>query len=103
MHVLVAEAHGRLVGTIGSVCHGREGHLRGMAVLAEWQGTGVATALLQAAENDLRGAGCRIVTLDTTEPLQRAVRFYQKHGFVASGRVSDFFGMPLYEYVKQLR
>ena len=40
--------------------------------------------------------------LDTTEPLQRAVRFYLRHGFRASGRVTDFFGMPLFEYLKIL-
>lgn len=30
------------------------------------------------------------------------VRFYEKHGFAASGRVADFFGMPLFEYTKFL-
>jgi putative acetyltransferase len=73
-----------------------------MAVLPEWQGSGVARALLHAAETELRKNQCERVTLDTTEPLQRAVRFYEKHGFRPSGRVSDFFGMPLYEYVKLL-
>ena len=48
------------------------------------------------------GAASRI-TLDTTEPLQRAVRFYEKHGYVASRRTTDFFGMALHEYVKELK
>lgn len=82
--------------------NGAEGHLRGVAVSPEWQGSGVATALLRAAENELRTNGCTFVTLDTTAPLKRATRFYEKHGFSASGRVSDFFGMPLYEYAKPL-
>jgi GNAT superfamily N-acetyltransferase len=103
MCLFVALAAGRVVGTVGcrALGHG-EGHLRGMAVLPEWQATGVATALLAAAERELRNNQCRRVTLDTTEPLQRAARFYQRHGFSASGRVSDFFGMRLYEYVKVL-
>jgi hypothetical protein len=42
------------------------------------------------------------VTLDTTEPLHKAMRFYGKHGYVPSGRATDFFGMPLHEYVKLL-
>ena len=42
------------------------------------------------------------VTLDTTEPLQKAMRFYTKHGYAPSGRVADFFGMPLHEYVKPI-
>jgi GNAT superfamily N-acetyltransferase len=91
-----------IVGTIGCKASGEEGHLRGMAVLPEWQGSGVASSLLEAAETELRRAGCQFVTLDTTIPLERAIRFYQRHGFVASGRVSDFFGMQLFEYTKRL-
>ena len=74
----------------------------GMAVAPGWQGSGVAAALLEAAEDQLRQAGCTRVTLDTTEPLQRAIRFYTRHGYAATGHVTDFFGMRLYEYAKPL-
>jgi RimJ/RimL family protein N-acetyltransferase len=47
-------------------------------------------------------AGCGRVSLDATRPLGRAVRFYEAHSLRASGRVSDFFGMELIEYVKAL-
>lgn len=102
MCVLVAVAEGNVIGTIGCAVNSSEGHLRGMAVSPDWQGAGVALALLVAAENELRKNGCTLVTLDTTAPLKRATRFYEKHGFSASGRVSDFFGMSLYEYSKSL-
>lgn len=82
--------------------NGTEGHLLGMAVLPEWQGAGVAAALLRAAENELLNNGCTFVTLDTTAPLKQATRFYEKHGFSPSGMDSGFFGMPLYEYSKPL-
>ena len=100
--IAVSEA-GEIVGTIGcNPVGGEDGHLRGMAVLAEWQGTGVGDSLLESAENELRALGCRRVTLDTTAPLRRAIRFYEKHGYRATGNVADFFGMPLYEYAKPL-
>ena len=102
MHVFVAVLGGRIVGTIGCAISQKEGHLRGMAVHPDLQGTEVALALLRAAENELRDKGCTFVTLDTTAPLKRAIRFYEKHGFSASGKVSDFFGMPLYEFSKSL-
>lgn len=103
MCLFVAVVADHVVGTVGCQVLGNgEGHLRGMAVLPEWQAKGIALALLQAAEAELRHNRCRRVTLDTTEPLQRAVRFYKRHGFAPSGRVSDFFGMRLYEYVKLL-
>ena len=79
-----------------------EGHLRGMAVLPEFQGKPVADALLMRAEQALHNNGCKRVTLDTTEPLQRAIRFYERHGYRPSGQVRDFFGMKLIEYEKQI-
>jgi GNAT superfamily N-acetyltransferase len=92
-----------VVGTIGCASLGRgEGHLRGMAVLPEWQGTGIAEQLLERAESELRVLGCARVTLDTTEPLKRAMRFYERHGYRPTGRVTSFFGMPLFEYAKEL-
>jgi putative acetyltransferase len=104
MAVFVAvEADGRIIGTIScKVVGGVEGHLRGMAVRPEWQGSRVATELLARAEQETRNAGCSTLTLDTTEPLKRAVRFYEKHGFQPTGHVGDFFGMPLLEYRKRI-
>jgi GNAT superfamily N-acetyltransferase len=91
-----------IIGTIAcSRVKESEGHIRGMAVRSAWQGSGIARRLLEAAEAELRALGCRRITLDTTQPLQRAISFYHKNGFVPSGRVSEFFGMPLYEYVKE--
>jgi len=80
----------------------RSGHIRGMAVLPDYQGKGAADQLLHAAEAALRAAGCTRVTLDTTAPLQRAIRFYERNGYRATGHVSDFYGMELFEYEKDL-
>jgi N-acetylglutamate synthase-like GNAT family acetyltransferase len=103
MKVYVAVANdGTVIGTLASSCSNGEGHLRGMAVSPPWQGLGVAEQLVVRAEADLSAVGCTRVTLDTTRPLQRAIHFYQKNGFAPSGRITDFFGMPLYEYAKQL-
>jgi GNAT superfamily N-acetyltransferase len=102
MRILLAIVEGRVAGTISWSADGAAGHLRGMAVFPEWQGKGVASALLRAAEQDLLECGCSYVTLDTTEPLTRAIQFYEGHGYARSGRTSDFFGMPLHEYRKAL-
>jgi GNAT superfamily N-acetyltransferase len=94
---------GEVVGTVGGVvASGAQAHIRGMAVHPEYQGTGVAQALLEAVEAELRNLGCGRVTLDTTAPLERAERFYEKSGFVRTGRISDFFGMPVTEFAKDL-
>jgi putative intracellular protease/amidase/GNAT superfamily N-acetyltransferase len=103
MTCLVAcDPDGEIAGTIGVKVTGREGHLRGMAVRPEWQGSETAALLLSAAEGTLVTVGCDAVSLDTTEPLARAIHFYERHGFIATGRVQDFFGMPLLEYKKPI-
>jgi len=98
--VAVTDA-GEVIGTIA--CHVRgegEGHLRGMAVDPLWQGRGISQQLLVRAESEIHTRNCNRITLDTTEYLQRAIHFYERNGYRASGKVSDFFGMPLYEYIK---
>ena len=103
MTVYVAVAPvGLVVGTLAAASSGEEGHLRGMAVRPEWQGQGIARRLLMTAEHHLIKSGCSRITLDTTDPLTKAICLYESCGFVRSGRVEDFFGMPLYEFVKQL-
>ncbi len=102
MTVWVAvSAQGNVVGTIGgAVVSSSEGHLRGMAVPPQWHGRGIAQRLLEAMEKHLLATGCTRISLDTTEPLQRAMRFYEKNGFTRTGKITDFFGMPLIEYAK---
>ena len=103
MTVLVARDNtGGIVGTIGARQHGAEGHIRGMAVVPSMQGSGIADRLLGAIEQQLIAAGCTFVTLDTTAPLTRAIRFYERRGYTLAPGVSDFFGMKLYRYQKQL-
>jgi GNAT superfamily N-acetyltransferase len=102
MHVLVAMVARNVVGTISASANAEEGHLRGMAVLPEWRGLGVAAQLLATIEGWLHSRGCKRSTLGTTLPLKAAMRFYEKNGYHRSGNIADFFGMPLIEYVKRL-
>ena len=102
MQVLVAVSPEGIVGTVAASSTADDGHLRGMAVLPDRQGSGLASKLLHAIETWLGDNGCKVVTLDTTLPLKAAIRFYEKSGYQKSGKVSNFFGMPLLEYVKKL-
>jgi GNAT superfamily N-acetyltransferase len=104
MAVLVATStSGEVVGTVAyKVLEGGEGHLRGMAVRPEWHGSGLSTSLLETAEDALSTAGCKAITLDTTEPLRTAIRFYEQNGYRPTGKVGYFFGMPLFEYSKSI-
>ena len=73
-----------------------------MAVTPNTLGSGVARRLLVAAESALGQLDCKRITLDTTAPLERAKRFYTRNGYEPTGVIRDFFGMPLFEYAKDL-
>ena len=102
MHVLVAVAPDVIAGTVSAALGSVEGHLRGMAVRPEWRGSGLSALLLHTIENWLGSKGCKRVTLDTVLPLQAAIRFYEKNGYRRTGRVTDLYGMPLVDYVKEI-
>lgn len=104
MSVFVAARQAdEIVGTVAcNVVTPQEGHVRGMAVRPAWHGAGVASELLASVESELRESGCSRISLDTTAPLERAMRFYERHGYRRSGKVTEFFGMRLFEYVKGL-
>jgi predicted N-acetyltransferase YhbS len=103
MEILVAcRGDAPVIGTISYCAANDEGRIRGMAVSPALQGTGVALALLMRAQSSLQRLNCRVVTLDTTAPLCRAIAFYERNGFERTGDVASFFGMELLIYRKEL-
>jgi ribosomal protein S18 acetylase RimI-like enzyme len=58
------------------------------------QGTGVGTHLLQHAEHTIAAFGARLLIIETSAaaPLASARSFYEANGYLACGRVPDFYG-----------
>ena len=103
MSVFVAARDGAIVGTVATTVLGDgEGHIRGMAVAPSCHREGIGRRLLRRALDDLTAGGCDRATLDTTVPLATAARFYEAAGFSRTGRIGDFFGMPLHEHMMPL-
>ena len=64
------------------------------------RGTGVGSALIEAAFGRARERGCRRIELDTSEANEGALRLYERHGFSASSKSGApardlFLGRPL--------
>jgi ribosomal protein S18 acetylase RimI-like enzyme len=88
MTVFVAtRASGEIVGTIAcSMVNAEEGHIRGMAVLPASRGTGIAARLFMQAESHFRERNYKRISLDTTAPLETAIRLYERFGLFLRGR-----------------
>jgi ribosomal protein S18 acetylase RimI-like enzyme len=79
--------------------HPAEGELYLLFVHPKYAGRGVGHALLDAAHEALRAAGCREVFLYTHEQNERAIRVYEAAGYRRDGTVreSEFRGLHLRE------
>lgn len=87
-HLLARDATGQPIGT------GRllpDGHIGRMAVLTEWRGRGVGSALLRRLLETARQQGQTQLALNAQ---CSAVPFYQHFGFVAEGPIFDDAGIP---------
>lgn len=91
--ILVAELDGVVVGNLGlrRDPHPSSGHVQwvGMSVAGEWRGIGVGGALLETAAAWAAEAGAERLVLGVFPENERAVVFYERHGFTREGLRRD--------------
>jgi GNAT superfamily N-acetyltransferase len=95
-HILVAEVDSTVAGYI---CYGLAPLTEGtwdiywIVVTPEKQGQGIGSALIAFAEGKIRGAGGRLVFVETSSQPQYegTRRFYQHQGYELICQVSDFY------------
>jgi putative acetyltransferase len=91
--IRVAEEAGGLVGFV--VIDPRSGYLDQIVVAEEHWGSGVADALLDEAKR-ISPTG---ITLDVNQENERAVRFYERAGFVRTvASINPTSGRPTWKY-----
>lgn len=84
----------------GSKC----ARLYSLAVRAERQGEGLASALLARAEADARRRGCRSMRLEVRSDNAAAIGLYEHHGYARSTRLAGYYedGADGWRYQKTL-
>ena len=88
VHVVARDHSGGVIGTGRLLASGQIGR---MAVLPEWRGRGVGTALLRCLLDEARRRGLQRVFLHAQT---RALPFYVRHGFTPEGGVFLDAGIP---------
>ncbi len=78
---LVAEQRGRLIGAVEVRVDGTTGYFGMLAVDPSARHAGVGRALVEAAENHCRRAGCTVMTLSTGEDRTELIPYYEKMGY----------------------
>ncbi len=78
---LVADLHGRIVGTVMAGYEGHRGWINYLAVNPALQRGGLGRRLLEEAERLLRAAGCPKINLQVRSDNGAVVAFYRRLGF----------------------
>jgi GNAT superfamily N-acetyltransferase len=104
----VAEDAGRVIGMAATrpMQHDAAWEICKVYVASQARGTGLAHALLDAAERHARAAGAARLVLWTDTRFEAAHRFYEKRGYVRQGaiRILDDLSKSLeFRYTKPLR
>ena len=91
--VLVAEADGRFAGTAIVLFRAgsRLARLYSIAVAPHMGGRGIASLLLDAAEDRARTRKCRAIRLEVHETNHRAISRYHKSGYREFGRYPTYY------------
>ncbi len=97
---LVAEAVARIpgAGILGFVVaetRRKSGHIITIDVVEEARRTGVGSALLHAAEEQLLRAGAAAVALETPVNNESAIRFYKNKGYFVGKTVAGYYSNGL--------
>jgi ribosomal-protein-alanine N-acetyltransferase len=103
---LVAEADGaeaganggsasRILGFIVAEARRKTGHIITLDVVPETRRSGVGSALLQAAEEQLLRAGAAAVALETAVNNMAAIRFYKQKGYFVEKTVPGYYSNQL--------
>ena len=91
--VFVAEINGEVVGF--AIIMYRNwfdiAYLDYIQVKTEWLNRGIGHKLIEKCMDWAREKGARIVYTETGKDNERAIKFYQKHGFQITGYIPDYY------------
>ena len=83
-----------MVGYIAVLCILDEGNLVSIAVHDDYREMGIATELLDIASEMAMDRGVTSIHLEVREQNEKAIRLYEKEGFMQIGRRKGFYRNP---------
>ena len=91
---LTAKIKGEVAGYIGVHTVLDESYIANVAVSGAFRRMGVASKLLESAENKVREKGCSFISLEVRVSNGPAIKLYEKHGYISQGERKNFYSHP---------
>jgi ribosomal-protein-alanine N-acetyltransferase len=79
-----------------------EGHILNLAVHPDMRKRGIATALVEKGLDELKGRGCKSLSLEVRVSNHDAIKFYERFGFRPVGLRKDYYTYPREDAVLML-
>ncbi len=93
-HFLAAKSRNNTIGYIGVHEIVGEAYIANVAVLPAYRGYGVASRLMDAAENGAKERGCEFISLEVRKSNEVAIALYKKRGYETFGERKNFYTNP---------
>ncbi len=91
---LTAKVSGKVAGYIGVHTVLDESYIANVAVSSDFRRMGIASMLLDCAEEKVREKGCSFISLEVRVSNIPAINLYQKHGYISQGERRNFYSHP---------
>ncbi len=89
---LVAEYQGKIIGYVMAyVKPDLEGHIMSIAVHPDYRGNGIGSTLLMEVINRLFLMGAKYIGLEVRVSNERAIRLYERFGFIKTKRIPGYY------------
>ncbi len=100
--VFIALFDNQIVGTVSlSIKNQDILYIRSMAVDPDFQRIGIGNFILENITSYYEKRKIKKFILESSKPLNNALNFYEKHGFKKTGLNRDFFGVEIFEMIKE--
>ena len=91
---LTAKIQGKVAGYIGVHTVLDESYIANVAVGSDFRRQGIASALLDSAEEKVRERNCSFISLEVRVSNTPAIKLYEKHGYISQGERKNFYSHP---------
>jgi len=99
--VYVVTIDNKIVGTTSIIQKNDRYYIRSLAVEPDYQNKGIGLFILENIFKIAKKENIKKISLDSFKPLNKAVNFYEKHGFKKTGITKDLYGNEIFEMLKE--